>query len=841
MADWTFSADALTAIRTGVLAGFSLQDKIAGFLSTLRTLFSGTCVLELTRNGATISINLFGQPSVVGDSLRWEPGVVSFTAPSALDIATGTWSGRIRSPAGHIAYARSVGVSTGTIRVASSFAAGVQTLLIGPIVITVTSEGMPTSPGGSGSTDLTFTIEDLVYEMTGPNDTNPGAMINLANWGARVFAGYTFDGYPGGANSLFPWFEFYPPHPDVTPWTASAPNSRLDLRNFRVYRRDGATWNLVLQRNGPTGWYGNHFFDRTSYGIATRDVDPIGLTDGIAQPANQLGIVDAAKSIWHGFPDGGVASTGSTSVIYCVCFDAKLSLIDPGGTDDRANVKIDGHAAADWYNGGSIISEAFHARSKRVTNNWQRFAAVNMTVTKNGSFFPGALSEAELRANPPPILTTASSGGSFVPGTPPSGYTTVLSASDTPIALPAGFSGWHRSLNLARDSGSPGQGFTFKVARTWDIADEGLYGADFTWAQLEPGFKGNGRAAAKARLRRFVDMTPGCTRIWTFGLSPAWAAKRSVPQTIWPNCPNGAAPPQNNQDAADFVQWVFTPEASGGGGFTSADFPYVELWNEPNFGAAGGDQYLTPTQDEFLGGQVLNNGAGPEAARSPGRELSGSVPGNIFFYGTPRELATLGRAIKAVLPSTVKLCGCGWEDDASAARWMEAFFKADAGGGQKGIDVIDMDTWHSYMYGNAVQNVRTQAIAYKAKRAQFATELGRTGVASRPFGQSECGYEHPGPATDFSEAQVATTLKRAIAYSAMYGASFHVSYIDRTLADGDAGNTFLNPSAQSRALIKAAQNDANWFNGKVLRQAAYNPSTNQVWCRADDNTEFGPV
>jgi hypothetical protein len=243
--------------------------------------------------------------------------------------------------------------------------------------------------------------------MEGVNDANPGGMINTPTWGSRLYHGYVNDQYNGNGSRVYPWLEVLPAHPSVSPWTATAANTQVEARNLEVWHKVGSVWTLELSLYTSSGWDAPHFYDKASYSPAPRQVTPTNITGGVAQAANEMGPSGNARWIWHFYAEM-VGSSGAKSEVYVIRCQMRLGLINPAGVDDRANVRLYGHAAADWYNSGGIVGPVMQGRFKLLRPSWQDFCAVNIHVSRQasgGPYFPGALSAAELRANPPPFAT----------------------------------------------------------------------------------------------------------------------------------------------------------------------------------------------------------------------------------------------------------------------------------------------------------------------------------------------------------------------------------------------------------------------------------------------------
>lgn len=101
---------------------------------------------------------------------------------------------------------------------------------------------------------------------------------------------------------------------------------------------------------------------------------------------------------WHPFGSRNVVPSGWVGALSC--FFARRIVDDPGGPDDRDQMNILAGCSWDWYlsqvlsqppaQGVNVLYGGF-SRLKYLTNDWQLFANTN-------------LSEAQLRANPPPII-----------------------------------------------------------------------------------------------------------------------------------------------------------------------------------------------------------------------------------------------------------------------------------------------------------------------------------------------------------------------------------------------------------------------------------------------------
>jgi hypothetical protein len=267
------------------------------------------------------------------------------------------------------------------------------------------------------------------------------------------------------------------------------------------------------------------------------------------------------------------------------------------------------------------------------------------------------------------------------------------SETTAPFAIPRDYLGIHSDHGLG--AATPAPQYAYDAIRSHDVND--AQGRPVTqWAQVE---RTPGQYDWRAVDAWFVAH-PAKTRIWVLLGCPKFYQKFPDEPWLYPYLPGGGSPPKHPRSAADFIAALL------------ARYPgmidFIELWNEPNFGWSGND-------------------AGRDRWRM-------AKPG--FFTGTAADLAALARAVRAVLPPSVKLMAGAWEgQDASTSltNSLLRFSAAPDGAGGMGRDHVQALSVHAYTYNNdpnAIIAVLRNYIArfaqagYPAKMDRYVTEVG---------------------------------------------------------------------------------------------------------------------
>lgn len=261
--------------------------------------------------------------------------------------------------------------------------------------------GLDVSSGGS------FSAQTLVDDM-GYNDADPAAALSLgAGWGSRRFGGYVSN-ESGGAYRLSPWYEICP----VNVSNTAAPNSAVEFRNLRAYVKRNGVWVRLLLCDArgdywEAAWYHKDGYDINGYTTRTKTADA-SITGGFR--FNMSEFRNSPHWVNHGYGNGDIGLFSfdlnpSSNEPICIMAECRKTLINPSGTDDRNNVPLLCHVAADWW-GDSRVGASHQGRFRYVTNDWETFTATTITTDKSavgGQTYPGNLTASQLLADPPPL------------------------------------------------------------------------------------------------------------------------------------------------------------------------------------------------------------------------------------------------------------------------------------------------------------------------------------------------------------------------------------------------------------------------------------------------------
>jgi len=177
--------------------------------------------------------------------------------------------------------------------------------------------------------------------------------------------------------------------------------------NTRIQARDLQMWFLLPNGQWQLGTH-NVTPGNTMYPINWSELDILGNNTWRSESGNGGGasLKDVGKGayehyLWHAFT--GTTPEPSAYLGYVCAYYARLILDDPEGVDDRATCRILAATGGDYYRdeatlsglkipGVNVVDRGF-SRFKYITNDWQLFAMYSTNI----------LSEATLRANPPPL------------------------------------------------------------------------------------------------------------------------------------------------------------------------------------------------------------------------------------------------------------------------------------------------------------------------------------------------------------------------------------------------------------------------------------------------------
>lgn len=259
-------------------------------------------------------------------------------------------------------------------------------------------------------------VDTIVNDMKLMNDTE---LVGVpSNYGWAKGPGYVMMGniprgtntpswwqvnnsyYKSGAwwNAILPWFVIFDGAGNA------ARNTRVQVRDMKLYMKSKSTgtWNLLSHSVGVGGEY----FPKTLQGSNVSTPDTRTESDGSTSILPPLG-----NLVFHGWGNGFSEIDGSDVAAVFMTLQARLVVDDANGSDDRGAARYLVHVGGDYYPDTSTrvsdLAPAYYfpgigvSRAKLVSNDWQAF---NFSTIDAGVQDPGGgLSEAELRANPPPL------------------------------------------------------------------------------------------------------------------------------------------------------------------------------------------------------------------------------------------------------------------------------------------------------------------------------------------------------------------------------------------------------------------------------------------------------
>ncbi len=245
----------------------------------------------------------------------------------------------------------------------------------------------PDDPSAQSAYDI---VETLIDDMRKMND-HPLRNVNRKYGWARG-PGYVQAGVDSnGWNYVLPWFVTLEGEGN------SARNTRVEMRNLRMFiLTSKGEWKRMIDVDSYAGieceQHGNYYECPQSARVREGDNSASSL------PISGLNM--------HGWWDSRVRIDSHNIDAIVVSLEARLIVDDQNREDDRHRAKYLVNVGADYYPSdappsGRLIPVGV-SRAKMVTGDWQTFSLT--TLNDVGRQEPGGgISEAELRANPPPF------------------------------------------------------------------------------------------------------------------------------------------------------------------------------------------------------------------------------------------------------------------------------------------------------------------------------------------------------------------------------------------------------------------------------------------------------
>lgn len=295
-------------------------------------------------------------------------------------------------------------------------------------------------------------VETLINDMALFHDAPCDVLKVIRSWGSGAFLPQAYNKPAGWTNGLM-WFHIMEDLPAAQlsaadaarPWRVPGPYTGNLAQNTRTQARDLQLWFLL-----PNGtWFlHNHALRPGSYMPPISWGDEFGAksnatwrsetdANGSGASIRDLGYGEYEDYVWHAFTSPRQPLPTSYLAI-ASAFYARLILDNPSGPDDRASARVLAAGAGDYYQDqatadggtkivGGNVSPMGYARLKYVTNDWQLF----------GFYSSNTLSQAALRANPPPFIGLSVLDGAGGGGITPPPPEPPAPPPFTPLSLPS--------------------------------------------------------------------------------------------------------------------------------------------------------------------------------------------------------------------------------------------------------------------------------------------------------------------------------------------------------------------------------------------------------------------
>lgn len=278
------------------------------------------------------------------------------------------------------------------------------------------TEVPPTPPAPEGApaagSDGTSWVDTLVSDMLLFHDGPCAVLESLRGWGSGA-SWPEATPRPAGYGYAIPWAHTMEdtshPNGDGYPWRVPGPYTGNQAPNTRVQQRDMQLWWLLSDGSWVLGSHnaepGGAMYP-LNWAEGTQIDGSAGLRDESANGGGvsmrSIGQGDYSKHLWHTW--GSPRPIPANAVGAATAFFSRLVLDNPSGPDDRDKAHILSAGSGDWYKDEATITGAKaqgvnvlymgFGRLKYVTKDWQLFGWTN-------------LSEAQVRANPPPFVDSS--------------------------------------------------------------------------------------------------------------------------------------------------------------------------------------------------------------------------------------------------------------------------------------------------------------------------------------------------------------------------------------------------------------------------------------------------
>jgi hypothetical protein len=271
-----------------------------------------------------------------------------------------------------------------------------------------------TAEATTTGTTSTNWVDTLVTDMKLWHDGPVRTLQWLRGWGSNWEYPKTY-AKPEGWTTAGPWGVIMADtdHPNganpPVPWRVAGPYTGNRAPNTRVQVRDMQLWWLLSNGQWVRGSYtpapGGYMYhsswagEQTTSENAFRDESSNG--GGRSARYVNMNAPDSSSyqfNEWHWHFFGPRATVPSGYVGFATAYFVRKILNDPNGPDDRVNARLLADTAGDWWITANAQWDNFKTnwpmgfnRFKYLTNDWQMISFHSLT-------------EAQLRANPPPFV-----------------------------------------------------------------------------------------------------------------------------------------------------------------------------------------------------------------------------------------------------------------------------------------------------------------------------------------------------------------------------------------------------------------------------------------------------
>lgn len=242
-------------------------------------------------------------------------------------------------------------------------------------------------------------VDDMALYHDGPSRT----LQWIPGWGTGMNYpesyqkpdGWTYAGAWGVVTADYST-QLYRPWRVPGPYTGNqAPNTRAHVRDLQLWwLLPSGVWQLADHAMTPIG---NAYHASWAGDVNVPGDQRIESGGGFSMRYINYGSYD--EYLFHFYGAGGTVPNAYLGA--ATCFYARKILHDPGGVDDRAQARLLADVAGDWwiYQGASWDDfqtnwPMGYNRFKYLTNDWQLISWYSNNT----------LSEAQIRANPPPFI-----------------------------------------------------------------------------------------------------------------------------------------------------------------------------------------------------------------------------------------------------------------------------------------------------------------------------------------------------------------------------------------------------------------------------------------------------